>query len=63
MTMTNLIRKVMQILNDELTRYRQWRINTEYERQAMNCGAYNPRFLAKIKRSKQDSSKTKSKNL
>jgi hypothetical protein len=61
--MTNLIRKVMQLLNDKLTRYRQWRINTEYERQAMNCGAYNPRFLAKIKRSKQDSSKTKSKNL
>ena len=50
--MINLLKKGMQILNGELTRYDQLRINTENEYQAMCCGAFNPRLLAKIKRSK-----------
>ena len=52
--MNNLIKKVMQIFNGELTRYEQLRVNAENEYQAMSCGAFNPRFLAKIKRSKPE---------
>ena len=52
LAMNNLIKKVMQIFNGELTRYEQLRVNAENEYQAMSCGAFNPRFLAKIKRSK-----------
>ena len=40
----------MQILNEELTRYEQLRVNAENERQAMNCGAFSRNFLAMIKR-------------
>ena len=57
--MTNLFRKGMQILNGELTRDEQLRVNAENERQAMSCGAFNPRFSAKIKRSKPENDKDK----
>ena len=54
--MINLLKKGIQILNGELAQYEQIRVNTENEDQAMSCGAFNPRFLAKIKRSKTDKS-------
>ena len=42
----------IQIFNEELANHEQLRVNAEYEDQVMNCGAFDPRFLAKIKRSK-----------
>ena len=51
-TMMNLLESRMQILNKWLARYEQLRINAENENQAMCCGAFNPRFLAKIRKSK-----------
>ena len=53
--MINLLKKVTQIFN-EFARYEQSRINAENEYLVMSCGAFNPRFLAKIKRSKNDNS-------
>jgi len=57
--MTNLLRKRIQTLYEELTRYEQLRVNAENEYQAMSCGAFNPRFLAQIKRSNPGSHKDK----
>ncbi len=54
--MINLLKKVIQIFNEELARYEQLRINAENEYLVMSCGAFNPRFLAKIKKSKTDNS-------
>lgn len=59
--MINLLRKTIKILNEVLTRYEQLRVSTENECQAMCCGAFNPRFLAKIKRAKADNFKDKEK--
>ena len=55
----NLIKKGMQILSEELTRYEQLRVNAENEHQAMSCGAFSPRFLARIKRSNPETDKNK----
>ena len=52
--MINLLKKGMQIFTEELAQDEQLRIHAENEYQAMSCGAFNPRFLAKIKRSKAD---------
>ncbi len=52
--MINLLKKGIQILSGEPGQYEQLRVNAENEDQAMSCGAFNPRFLAKIKRSKAD---------
>lgn len=52
--MINLFKKRVQMLNEELARYEQLRVDAENEYLAMSCGAFNPRFLAKIKRSKAD---------
>jgi len=52
--MINLLKKVIQIVNEELAQYEQLRVNAENEYMAMSCGAFNPRLLAKIKRSKAD---------
>ena len=57
--MTNLLKKGMQKLNEEITPDEQLLINAENEYQAMSCGAFNPRFLAKIKRSKPENHKDK----
>ena len=59
--MINLLKKGIQKLNGKLSQYEQLRINDENENQAMSCGALNPRFLAKIKRSKTDNNTNKSK--
>ncbi|MGB5395977.1 MAG: hypothetical protein WBN96_02405 [Gammaproteobacteria bacterium] len=52
--MINLLKKGMQILNGEYAQYEQLRVSAEHEYQAMSCGTFNPRLLAKIKRSKAD---------
>ena len=59
--MINLLKKIIQILNEELAQHEQLRVNAENEYQAMSCGAFNPRFLAKIKRSKADNNTNKKK--
>ena len=53
-TMINLLKKIIQIVNEELAQYEQLRVNAENEYMAMSCGAFNPRLLARIKRSKAD---------
>ena len=58
-TMINLLKKVVQIVNQELAQYEQLRVNAENEYLAMSCGAFNPRFLAEIKRSKADNNSHK----
>ena len=40
--------------NETLSQHEQRLVDTEYESQAMSCGAFNPRFLAMIKRCKDD---------
>ena len=51
-TMINFLKKGIQIVNEELAQYEQLRVDAENEYLAMNCGAFNTRLLAKIKRSK-----------
>ena len=51
----------MQILNEKLAQHEQLRVNTESEYLAMSCGSFNPRFLAKIKKSKVDNYENKTK--
>jgi hypothetical protein len=50
--MINLLKIVIQTLNGELARYDKLCVSAENEYQAMFCGAFNPRLLAEIKRSK-----------
>ena len=59
--MIYLLKKAIQIKNNVLAQYEQFRVNAENEYQAMSCGALNPRLLAKIKRSKADKNKNKNK--
>ncbi len=54
--MIGLLKKGMQILDKGFAQYEQLRINDENEYQAMSCGALNPRFLARIKRTEVDNS-------
>ena len=60
-TMINLLQKALQKVNQELAQYQQLRVNAENEYLAMSCGAFNPRFLAEIKRSKADNNRNKNK--
>lgn len=57
LTMINLIKKGMQILSEELTRFEQLRVKAENEHQAMSCASFSPKFSARIKRSKHDTDK------
>ena len=59
--MINLLKKGMQIFNRKLAQCEQLDVNAENEYQAMCCGAFNPRFLAKIKKSKADNNRNKNK--
>ena len=52
--MTNLLKKVMQKLNGEHAHYERSLVSSENEYLAMCCGTFNPRLLAKIKRSITD---------
>jgi len=54
MTMIKLLTKGIQLLNKDFAQYEQLRVNAENEYLVMSCGAFNPRFLAKIKRSQAD---------
>ena len=59
--MIDLLKNRMRILNKWLTRYEQLRDNADNEYQAMCCGAFNPRFLAMVKKSKTDYNNNESK--
>ena len=48
----DFLKRLADAVNVQYARYQQFRINIENENMAMSCGTYNPRFLAKIKRSK-----------
>jgi hypothetical protein len=50
-TMINFLKKRVQKFNEKLSQCEELRINTENEYLVMSCGAFNPRFLAKVKRS------------
>jgi hypothetical protein len=50
--MVNFLKKRIKIFIEGLAQYERLRVNAENEYQAMSCGSFNPRFLAKIKRSK-----------
>ncbi len=50
--MINCLIKRVKILNLKFSQQERSRINAENEYQAMSCGSFNPRFLAKIKKSK-----------
>ena len=52
--MINLLKNIMQIFNEKFAQYEQLRVNAENESLAMSCGSFNPRFLARIKRSKAE---------
>ena len=54
--MINFIQKYIEKIFGELSRYEKLRVNAENEYLAMSCGAFNPQFLAMIKKSKADSS-------
>ena len=51
--MINFLKNKIQMLSKKFAQYEQLRVNAENEYQAMSCGSFNPRFLAKIKRSKE----------
>ena len=55
--MINLINKGKQLFKGIIAQHWQLPVNTEDEDLAMSCGAFNPRFLARIKRSKADNKK------
>lgn len=57
--MINSLKTGLQMINELLAKYEQFRINADNEFQAMSCGTFNPRFLAKIKRSKVEKNKKK----
>lgn len=52
--MLEFIKKKKYLLGGELSQQEKSRINVENESLAMSCGSFNPRFLAKIKRSMAD---------
>ena len=59
--MINFLKKRIQILNEKLAQHEQLRVNAESEYLAMSCGSFNPKFLAKIKKSKVDNCENKTK--
>jgi len=61
LSIMNFIKKRMQIFDEELTQCEKLRVNAENEYQAMSCGAFNPRFLAKIRRSRAGNNTNKNK--
>ena len=62
--MLNYLKKRIQDFNGELSQHEQSLVNAENEYLVMSCGSFNPRFLAKIRRSnarniaQQEQSKT-----
>jgi hypothetical protein len=56
-TMINFLKKRVQKFYEKFSQCEQICINTENEYLVMSCGTFNPRFLAKIKRSKASNNK------
>ena len=54
--MIKFLKKKAEKLSEKFSQYEQLRVDAENEDQAMSCGSFNPRFLAKIRRSKAFSS-------
>ena len=54
--MINFFKKRIKMSTEKIAQYEQLRFDAENECQVMSCGLFNPRFLAKIKRSKADKS-------
>ncbi len=54
--MIKFLKKKVEKLSEKFSQYEQLRVDAENEDQAMSCGSFNPRFLAKIRRSKAFSS-------
>jgi len=50
--MITLLKKIKQMVLEELAHYQQLRVNAENEYQVMSCGALNPRLLARVRSSK-----------
>lgn len=50
--MIESLKKKVQMLSVKFAQCEQLRVDAENEYQAMSCGSFNPRFLAKIRRSK-----------
>ncbi len=59
--MINLLKKGIHIFNGEFSQNERLHVNAENEYLAMRCGAFPPRFLAKIKRCKSDNNTNKNK--
>jgi len=56
--MINFLKSRIQMLNGEPSQHEQAIVNAENEFLAMSCGSFNPRFLAKIKRSNAEDEST-----
>ena len=54
--MIKFLKKRVEKLSEKFAQYEQLRVDAENEDQAMSSGSFNPRFLAKIRRSKAFSS-------
>ena len=54
--MIRFLKKKVEKLSKKFSRYEQLRVDAENEDQAMSCGSFNPRFLAKVRRTKAYSS-------
>ena len=52
--MINILKKKIQLLSSESIQKDQLQINAENEFLALSCGAFSPKFLAKVKRCKAD---------
>ena len=59
--MFNFLKKRVHKFNEKSSQCEQLCINTENEYLVMSCGAFNPRFLAKIKRRKTNYNENESK--
>lgn len=55
--MMHLVKSAVHMIYELLAQYEQFRINAENEFQAMSSGALNPRFLAKIKKTRVDNNR------
>jgi hypothetical protein len=56
--MLNFLKKRIRIFNGEPSKHEQSCANADNEYLAINCGSFNPRFLAKIKRCKAENTGT-----
>jgi len=54
--MIKFLKKRVEMLSEKFVQYEKLRIDAENEDQAMSSGLFNPRFLAKVRRSKACSS-------